>query len=333
MNNNLENKNINNEDIIEFRKEITNSNFENQVRNEEFEKEYKEVEFYPWEEIMQEECKFKQERQHTHYFNDIPFTMWPLFICVELTNLILYGLFVLDIGMPIVTTFFLLHIPYLFAFVCYWFNELVIESMIFGKYNRKLRSVIIAGMMLFLASEVFLFGGFFWAFFDRLFHPSSMIGSTSVPLGIEVFVWYKKPLYATLILLFSAIAFNGANYCMKWGSWTYAVAYSTFGLLLGCIFLIIQVHEYKHLSFTITDTVFGSSFYLLTGFHGCHVIIGLIFLTIQHERLVSLHFSRERHLGYSLAMIYWHFVDIVWIFLFLFVYVFNFYGLRVAGFY
>jgi heme/copper-type cytochrome/quinol oxidase subunit 3 len=204
-----------------------------------------------------------------------------------------------------------------------WFMDLINESLIFGKYNRKLRSVIVAGFMIFLTSEVLLFGGFFWAFFDRFFHVPGITGGTSIPMGLEVLIWYKKPLYATLILLFSAIVFNGASYCMKWGSWTYAVAYSAFGLFLGYISLVIQVSEYKHLAFSMSDGVYGSCFYLLTGFHGFHVLVGMIFLNIQHERLVSWHFSRERHLGYSLAMIYWHFVDIVWIFLFFFVYVFN----------
>jgi len=253
--------------------------------------------------------------------------MWPIYICIEVTFLVLFGFFYLYYNTSIIQTAFFVHLPILILCVSFWFNDLFIESSVFGKYNRKIRSVIVAGMMLFLLSEVFLFGAFFWAFFDRIFHPSAMIGSTSVPLGMETFLWYKKPLYATLILLFSAIAFNGANYSMKWGSWTYAVAFSTFGIFLGCLFMIIQIHEYKHLSFSMSDTVIGSCFYLLTGFHGFHVIIGLLFLTVQHERLVAMHFTRERHLGYSLAMIYWHFVDIVWIFLFLFLYVFNFYSI------
>jgi heme/copper-type cytochrome/quinol oxidase subunit 3 len=275
-----------------------------------------------WDQYLAKDVEFVKERRHYHYYNEIPYTMWPIYICNALFYVIFYGILALN-GQDYVAIFSISSLCVMVFAIMLWFYDLLNESMMFGKYNRKLRSVIVAGFMIFLASEVFLFGGFFWAFFDRFFHTPAILGGVSVPMGIEVFVWYKKPLYATLILLFSAIAFNGASYCMKWGSWTYAVAYSTFGILLGCIFLIIQVHEYKHLTFNITDTVYGSCFYLLTGFHGFHVVVGMIFLTIQHERLISWQFTRERHLGYSLAMIHWHFVDIVWIFLFIFVYVLN----------
>lgn len=275
-----------------------------------------------WDRYLKEDVKFVKERRYFHYYNEIPYTRWPAYICIGLFYGIFYGLLSWN-GIEYTGILSLISFVLMIYAVMLWFFDILNESMIFGKYNRKLRSVIVAGFMIFLASEVFLFGGFFWAFFDRFFHTPAIVGGNSVPMGIELFIWYKKPLYATLILLFSAIVFNGASYSMKWGSWTYSVAYSSFGLLLGLIFLIIQVNEYKHLAFSITDTVFGSCFYLLTGFHGFHVIVGMIFLTIQHERLVGWQFSRERHLGYSLAMIYWHFVDIVRIFLFIFVYVLN----------
>jgi heme/copper-type cytochrome/quinol oxidase subunit 3 len=275
-----------------------------------------------WDSYLTYDVDFAHNRRYFHYYNEIPYTIWPFYISEMLFFGIYFALLSAS-GFTYTIVLSLVSFAMMGMSVLLWFHDLLNESMVFGKYNRKLRSVIVVGFMLFLISEVFLFGGFFWAFFDRFFHTPAILGGISVPFGLEVFVFYKKPLYATLILLFSAITFNGVSYCMKWGSWTFAVAYSTFGLLSGCIFLIVQVNEYKHLSFNITDTVYGSCFYLLTGFHGFHVVVGLLFLSIQHERLLLWHFSRERHLGYSLAMIYWHFVDIVRIFLFVFVYVFN----------
>jgi heme/copper-type cytochrome/quinol oxidase subunit 3 len=218
---------------------------------------------------------------------------------------------------------FILSVVSLFYFIYLWLVDLVVESTWLGKYNRKLRSVIVAGFILFLASEVFLFGGFFWAYFDRFFHLPAVTGSNSISLGVEVFVWYKKPLYGTIVLLFSTVAFNGANYCMKWGSYYYCEAFFAVGLFLGFLFLVLQATEYIHLSFNISDSVYSSCFYLLTGFHGFHVVVGLIFLTVQVWRFSNNHFTRERHLGLLLAMMYWHFVDIVWIFLFIFVYLCN----------
>lgn len=275
-----------------------------------------------WEEYVKLDTQFVRDRRYYHYYNEIPYTRWPTYICISLFYVMFYGVLAFN-KYEYTSILAVTSLVTMVFWVAMWFIDLINESLIFGKYNRKLRSVIVAGFMIFLTSEVLLFGGFFWAFFDRFFHVSAITGGSSIPIGLEVLVWYKKPLYATLILLFSAIVFNGASYCMKWGSWTYAVAYSAFGLFLGYIFLFIQVSEYKHLAFSMSDGVYGSCFYLLTGFHGFHVLVGMIFLNIQHERLVSWHFSRERHLGYSLAMIYWHFVDIIWIFLFFFVYVFN----------
>ena len=150
---------------------------------------------------------------------------------------------------------------------CYlWFRDLIIESYVFGKYNRKLRSAIAAGFVLFLGSECLLFGGFFWMYLDRIFHSPAVYGGTSIPLGVEILVWYKKPLYVTLVLLMSSLGINGANYNMKWGSWTIAVVYSLSGILLGCLFLVLQVSEYIHLSFSMSDTVYGSGFLSINWF-------------------------------------------------------------------
>jgi len=276
--------------------------------------------FY-WDNFIKKEVEFLSERTHFHYYNEIPYTMWPLYISQMALAAVYFGILFFN-GLN-TGSYALISIVLLALAVFSWFYDILIESLIFGKYNRKLRRVIVVGFVLFLITEVFVFIGFFWAFFDRFFHNPALLGGISIPMGLEVFVSHKKPLYATIILLYSTIAFNGANYAFKWSTWSLSIAYSLFGLLLGCIFLAIQVTEYKHLSFNITDTVYGSCFYLLTGFHGFHVVVGLIFLTTQHDRLISWTLSQERHLGYILAMIYWHFVDIVWIFLFIFVYYLN----------
>ncbi len=276
---------------------------------------------YYWENFIKKEVEFLNKRHHFHYYNEIPYTMWPFYISEMLFVGIYFGILFLNGVETGILSIIGLSLVAVAAFL--WFYDILVESMIFGKYNRKLRRVIVVGFALFLISEVFVFIGFFWAFFDRFFHNPALLGGISIPMGLEIFVSHKKPLYATIILLYSTIAFNGANYAFKWSTWTLSIAYSLFGLLLGRIFLAIQVTEYKHLSFNITDTVYGSCFYLLTGFHGFHVVVGLIFLTTQHDRLISWSFSQERHLGYILAMLYWHFVDIVWIFLFIFVYYLN----------
>lgn len=274
-----------------------------------------------WHNFLKKDVSFLNERKYYHYYNEIPYTIWPFYISEMLFIGIYFGvLFLNGIKSGILS---LISLSLLALAVFLWFYDILTESLIFGKYNRKLRRVIVIGFVLFLISEVFVFLGFFWAFFDRFFHNPGILGGISIPMGLEVFVSYKKPLYATIILLYSTIAFNGANYAFKWSTWSLSIAYSLFGLLLGCIFLAIQVTEYRHLTFNITDTVYGSCFYLLTGFHGFHVVVGLVFLSIQHDRLISWTISQERHLGYILAMIYWHFVDIVWIFLFIFMYYLN----------
>lgn len=275
-----------------------------------------------WTKYLKEDIKYTRERRFYHYYNDIPYTRWPFYMCVNLFFLIFYGLLYINKYIwagPLTIIAGILLVFYFFS----WMDDMTTESFVFGKYNRKLRSVIVFGFVLFLVSEVLLFAGFFWAFFDRFFHPSAITGGNSMPMGLEILIWYKKPLYGTVVLLFSAIAFNGASYCMKWGSWTVAVLYSYLGLFLGYLFYVIQINEYRHLSFGISDSVYAGSFYLLTGFHGFHVVIGITFLVYQVMRLINWEFTRERHLGFSLAMVYWNFVDIVWIFLFFALYVFN----------
>jgi len=262
-----------------------------------------------------------------HYFNNLLYTPWPFFIgiclfhIIYLTILTVNKYFFISIDFSLLSIFILVYIFIESIFV--WCQEVVYESFS-GKYTKKLRSALLYGFLLFLASEVLLFGSIFWCYFDRLFHLSYVTGFLSVPTTVEIVRWYKEPLYATIVLLASGWTCNNAYYYFQLKdaeSLKKAYLFSFLTNLLGCIFLSIQYIEYNHLNFTISDTVYCSVFYALTGFHGIHVIVGNLFLYIQFF-LKFKYFDHKVH-GLGLAVLYWHFVDIIWIFLFITVYFFN----------
>lgn len=223
-----------------------------------------------------------------------------------------------------VSLFFLCFFMYLLVeFIIQWSNE-VIEESYYGKYTKKLRTALLFGFILFLLSEIMLFGSFFWAYFDRLFHLSYVTGFLSVPTSVETIRWFKEPLYATIVLFASGWTANYSYYMFKINdisSLKKAYLLSVITNLLGCVFLYIQYIEYHHLNFTISDTVYCAVFYVLTGFHGLHVILGNLFLFIQYS--LKFTYRDNRVYGLAFSVIYWHLVDVIWVFLFICVYFFN----------
>jgi cytochrome c oxidase subunit 3 len=260
-----------------------------------------------------------------HYFNEIDYTRWPFYVALSLFIAIYYLLlavkgydWVLHLGLMG------LFLVIFFAFV--WFRDMFIEAAVFGKYNRKVRAAIVYGFVLFVISECFFFGGFFWAYFDRLFHASMLTGNSALPYGMQAICKSTKSFVATLLLVSSGVLLNYSVYLIRIGSWIYPYILWFIATIFGITFLYIQYYEYSRvLSFNITQTVYGSLFYLLTGFHGIHVIVGLLFLLTSFTLLHNRYFlSRERHLILMISIFYWHFVDIIWLFLYLTVYVWNF---------
>lgn len=265
--------------------------------------------------------------QTRHYYNNILYTPWPffigicLFMFVYLTLLMLNKYFFFYLNISQVVLFFFFHL--MCEAIIAWCKEVARESF-YGKYTKKLRSALLFGFLLFLVSEAMLFGSIFWAYFDRLFHMSYVTGFLSVPTTVEAIRWYKEPLYATIVLLASGWSSNFAYYLFQLkdvNALKKAYLLSVLTNLLGCIFLSIQYIEYTHLSFTISQTAYCSAFYALTGFHGMHVLIGNVFLFIQYNLKYSYIDNKIHGLGY--AVLYWHFVDIIWIFLFITLYLFN----------
>jgi len=175
-------------------------------------------------------------------------------------------------------------------------------------------------MILFIASEVMFFFAFFWAFFWSSLAPVPEIGSVWPPLGIEVFSAWGVPLLNTLIRRSSGATCTWAHHAIVCGDKVGAKHALIATLILAVAFTGFQVYEYSHASFTIASGIYGSTFFMATGFHGFHVFIGTCFLTVCLVRLLNNHFTRGHHFGFEAAAWYWHFVDVVWLFLFVMVY-------------
>jgi cytochrome c oxidase subunit 3 len=198
-----------------------------------------------------------------------------------------------------------------------WFLCIIIESEDY--HTSEVQQGILLGMALFITSEIMFFFSFFWGFFHFSLAPSIWTGGVWPPKGIIPMVWYALPLLNTCILLSSGVTVTYAHKAIvadnKKGLWHFLL----WTVMFGILFTFFQGYEYCNANFSINDGVYGSIFYLLTGFHGLHVLIGTIFLMVCLFRLPK--FKKDQHIGYICAIWYWHFVDIVWIFLFIAVYI------------
>jgi len=175
--------------------------------------------------------------------------------------------------------------------------------------------------ILFIVSEVMFFVAFFWAFFHSSLAPVFQIGSIWPPLAFSVFSPWSIPLVNTMILLTSGATTTWVQYAIVAGDYDQVVYGFVFTLVLSFLFLDLQIYEYVHASFSISDGIYGSTFYMLTGFHGFHVLVGTIMLTVSFFRFLLGQMSPRSYLGFTVASWYWHFVDVVWILLFLVVYI------------
>ena len=173
------------------------------------------------------------------------------------------------------------------------------------------------GMMLFIASEVMFFVAFFWAFFDRALFPMDGVWP---PEGIETFNPFDLPLINTLVLLLSGCTVTWAHHALQHGNRRDFMNGLGITVILGVLFTGLQAVEYSHAPFGFTDGIYPSVFYMATGFHGFHVLVGTCFLAVCWLRGRAGHFTVEQHFGFEAAAWYWHFVDVVWLFLFAAVY-------------
>lgn len=208
----------------------------------------------------------------------------------------------------------------IFITIIQWWRDVIRETTFLGHHTSGVSSGLRWGIILFIASEVLFFFAFFWAFFHRSLAPAPELGSMWPPASIIPINPFSVPLLNTAVLLASGVTVTWAHHSLLDSGQEGATQALSLTVLLGLYFTCLQVGEYFEAPFSIADRVYGSTFFVATGFHGLHVIIGSTFLLICLLRTYTSHFSSGHHLGFEFAAWYWHFVDVVWIFLYICIY-------------
>lgn len=201
-----------------------------------------------------------------------------------------------------------------------WWRDIVREGTFLGHHTSLVTKGLRWGIILFITSEVIFFFAFFWAFFHRRLAPTPELGCRWPPTGITPLNPFSVPLLNTTVLLASGVTVTWAHHRLIEKSQKETTQALFLTILLGGYFTFLQAGEYIEASFSIADRIYGSTFFVATGFHGLHVLIGSTFLFICLIRNLFIHFSRRHHFGFEAAAWYWHFVDVVWIFLYLCIY-------------
>nr|YP_009488481.1 cytochrome c oxidase subunit III [Dendrothrips minowai]AWD37105.1 cytochrome c oxidase subunit III [Dendrothrips minowai] len=255
-----------------------------------------------------------------HPFHLVSYSPWPILGSIQLFNVVLITAFMFNSKQ---ISFFqnnILSIVILFLVSVFWWRDIIRESTYENEHTKEVLTGMKIGMMLFITFEVFFFVSFFWAYFHFSLSPDIFIGQKWPSLGIQSFDPMGIPLLNTLILLSSGVSLTSSHHLMIVGQKKKSNLYLILTIILGIYFSILQWIEYKEASFSIADSIYGSTFFMATGFHGLHVLIGTIFLLVCSIRLMMNHFSSNHHFGFEAASWYWHFVDVVWLFLYMFIY-------------
>ena len=282
-----------------------------------------------------------------HDYHILPPSPWPLMGSMAALVLAIGGIMWMkshDMG-PWV---FGLGMTGVLATMYFWWADVVREAHA-GDHTPVVQLHLRYGMILFIASEVMFFVGWFWAFFDFSLFPA-MVGYTPgahgepgtvelltegiaqwPPKGLEVLNAFELPLLNTFILLLSGTTVTWAHHSLIHGNRDGLIKGLWLTIALGVFFSFIQVYEYMHAPFPFKGINYGAAFYMATGFHGFHVFVGTVFLAVCLVRAYKGHFTPRQHFGFEAAAWYWHFVDVVWLFLFVSIYVWGGWGAPVHG--
>lgn len=254
-----------------------------------------------------------------HPFHLVSPSPWPINTSIGLLNLtttIVLTMHGFDHAYYFLITSFLAVV----SSMAFWWRDVISESTYLGNHTLAVQKGLNMGVILFIVSEVLFFLAIFWAFFHSALAPTIELGAQWPPMGIEAINPFELPLLNTIILLSSGTTVTYAHHSLIQGNRNGAL-YGLIGTIaLAIVFTAFQGVEYTVSSFTISDGTFGTVFYFSTGFHGIHVLIGTAFISVGLWRVFAYHLTENHHLNLEASILYWHFVDVVWLFLFVSVY-------------
>ena len=254
-----------------------------------------------------------------HPFHLVSPSPWPLYTSISLLTLTTSAVLTFHGFVSEVYCLFLSIITVVGS-MSLWFRDIISEATYLGNHTLAVQRGLNMGVALFIVSEALFFLAIFWAFFHSALSPTVELGAMWPPMGIEAINPFELPLLNTVILLSSGVTVTYSHHCLIQGNRSGALYGLVFTIVLAIIFTAFQGIEYSVSSFTISDGAFGSCFYFGTGFHGLHVMIGTAFLAVGFWRLLAYHLTENHHLGLESGILYWHFVDVVWLFLFISIY-------------
>nr|YP_009500706.1 cytochrome c oxidase subunit 3 [Diclidophlebia paucipunctata]AWU48888.1 cytochrome c oxidase subunit 3 [Diclidophlebia paucipunctata] len=252
-----------------------------------------------------------------HQFHLVDPSPWPLIISLSTLNFIYFIVPFFKTKKIILLYLFLLIVLWIMIL---WWRDIQRESTFQGWHTHSVAKSIKYGMLLFICSEILFFMSFFWSFFHHSLSPAVEIGMHWPPNGISSFNPMHIPLINTIILLSSGVSITWSHAAMLKNNMFDTKKSLMLTIMLALLFSMFQFYEYLQAPFCMSDSVYGSCFFLTTGFHGIHVVIGTLFLIQALTRLNNIYFNCSHHLGMEMAIWYWHFVDVVWLFLYISIY-------------
>nr|YP_010535446.1 cytochrome c oxidase subunit III [Ixodes rubicundus]UYB78124.1 cytochrome c oxidase subunit III [Ixodes rubicundus] len=252
-----------------------------------------------------------------HPFHMVNKSPWPFTSCISSLMLTISTILMLHFSFSFMI---FLTLMILISTLFQWWRDVSREASFQGWHSSNVILGLKLGMILFIVSEIFFFISFFWAFFHSSLSPNIEIGSMWPPKNILPFNPFEIPLLNTTILISSGISVSWTHHSIINKNYKEAFNSLLITITLGLTFTILQGWEYYQAQFSMSDSIFGSTFFMTTGFHGIHVIIGTLFLIVSLIRINKNLISSSHHFGFEAAAWYWHFVDVVWLFLFTFMY-------------